>query len=114
MPIGDTEAPTQLFKEQRNAVAILRGNLKCPTVPREESLELLQVPLQPMGLHAEEGAEGDLGNPLQWRLRRARGGAAGVRGALRPLLERLEDVRDSQEEEVSEEELELVTYLDLT
>jgi len=46
--IATSEAPTKLFKEQRDAVAILRGNLKHPTVPREDSLELLQLLRQPM------------------------------------------------------------------
>jgi hypothetical protein len=46
--IAASEAPTQLFKEQRDVVAILRSNLKHPTVPREDSLELLQVLRRPM------------------------------------------------------------------
>jgi hypothetical protein len=45
--IAASEAPMKLFQEQRDLVAILGRNLKHPTVPREDSLELLQVLREP-------------------------------------------------------------------
>jgi len=46
--IAASEAPTKLFKEQRDLIAILGRNLKHPTVPQEDSLGLLQVLREPM------------------------------------------------------------------
>jgi hypothetical protein len=46
--IGASAAPTQLFKEQRNALAILRGNLTHSTVAREYSVELTKIVRRPL------------------------------------------------------------------
>ena len=75
--IGASAAPTQLFKEQRDALAILRGNLNHPTVAREDSVELTKVVRRPLArtlrrelrdmLDAYEGSEdyGTLVSELQ-------------------------------------------------
>ena len=106
-------APTRLFKEQRDVVAILRSNLKHPTVPREDSLELLQILRRPMArtlrrklretleAHADADYE-ELVVELQGFVTRYDLSANGHG-----------ERRDTPEEEIKEEVLELVAYLDL-
>ena len=112
--IAASEAPKKLFKEQRDLVAILGRNLKHPTVPREDSLELLQVLREPMartlrremrGLldaHADSDYEA-LVSELQSFVARYDLVANGREHPHEP----------GEEEEVGEEELDLVAYLDL-
>jgi hypothetical protein len=111
--IAASEAPTKLFKEQRDLVAILGRNLKHPTVPREDSLELLQVLRESMprtlrrelrgvlDAHGDSDYEG-LVSELQ-----------GFVARYDLVADGREDPHESVEEEVREEELEVVAYLDL-
>lgn len=111
-------APTQLFKEQRDALAILRSNLNHPTVAREDSVELTRVMRRPLArtlrrelrdmLEVYEGS-GDYGTLVS---------------GLRSFVERYELDGDvpggvtangsGGEKEIEEEEIELVAYLDLS
>jgi hypothetical protein len=109
--IAASAAPTQLFKEQRDTVAILRGNLKHPTVPREDSLELLQILRQPMARTLRRELRGTLEAHLD--------DYAALVAELQGFVTRYDlsangssDPQDS-ETEIGEEELELVAYLDL-
>lgn len=112
--IAASKAPTQLFKEQRDAIAILRGNLKHPTVPREESLELLQILRQPMArtLRRElrETLEADPNGDYDALV----AGLQGFVARYELSVNGRDDPRDSMEKEVGEEEVELVAYLDLS
>jgi hypothetical protein len=112
--IAASEAPTKLFKEQRDLVAVLGRNLKHPTVPREDSLELLQILREPMARTlrrelrelSDSHTDGDyeaLVSELQGFVARYDLAANGR-----------EDPREPVEEEVGEEEVELVAYLDLS
>jgi hypothetical protein len=111
--IAASEAPTQLFKEQRDAVATLRSNLKHPTVPREDSLVLLQILRQPMARTLRRELKGTLEthaddyNPLVAELQ-------GFVARYDLSANGQGELRDSAEEEIREEELELVAYLDLS
>jgi hypothetical protein len=111
--IAASEAPTKLFKEQRDLVGVLGRNLKHPTVAREDSLRLLRVLREPMARtlrrelrelsnsHADGDYDG-LVAELQGFVARYDLAANGRVGSQGPV-----------EQEVGEEELELVAYLDL-
>lgn len=94
-------------------VAILRRNLKHPTVAREESLELLQTLRQPMARTLRRELKGTLKAHLD-------GDYGALVSELQGFVARYdlsvngqEGPRDSAEEEIGEDELELVAYLDL-
>jgi len=116
--IGASAAPTQLFKEQRDALSILRGNLTHPTVAREDSVELTKIVRRPLArtlrrelrdmLVAYEGSEdyGTLVSELQSFVGRygldgtAPGGPS--------------ENGSGGEQDIEEDEVELVAYLDLS
>lgn len=111
--IAASAAPTQLFKEQRDVVAILRGNLKHPTVAREESLDLLQSLRRPMARTLRRELRGTLEA-------HADGDYEELVAELQGFVTRYDlsangrsDPQDS-EKEIKGEELELVAYLDLS
>jgi hypothetical protein len=111
--IAATEAPTKLFKEQRDLVAILGRNLKHSTVPREDSLELLQVLREPMPRTLRRELRGLLeahvDNDYEALVSELQGFVARYDLA----VDGRENPHESAEEEIREEELELVAYLDL-
>jgi hypothetical protein len=111
--IAATEAPIKLFKEQRDLVAILGRNLKHPTVPREDSLELLQVLREPMPRTLRRELRGLLeahvDNDYEVLVSELQGFVARYDLA----VDGRENPHESAEEEIGEEELELVAYLDL-
>ena len=115
--IGASAAPTQLFKEQRDALAILRRNLKHPTVAREESVELTKIVRRPMArmlrrelkatldAYAESEDYGVLVSELQSFVDRYSLDGDGSSGP---------NENGAGEKEIENEELELVAYLDLS
>lgn len=112
--IATSEAPTKLFKEQQDTVAILRGNLKHPTVPREDSLELLQLLRQPMPRTLRRELKGVLAT-------HANGDYGALVSELHGFVTRYdlstngqEESQNPTDEEVREEDLELIAYLDLS
>ncbi|MEJ7815727.1 MAG: helicase-related protein [Rubrobacter sp.] len=116
--IGASAAPTQLFKEQRDALAILRSNLTHPTVAREDSVELTKIVRRPLArtlrrelrdmLSAYDGSEDyeTLVSELQSFVGRYEldGNAT----------DRPSENGAGVEKEIVEDELELVSYLDLS
>ena len=111
--IAASEAPTKLFKEQRDVIAILRGNLKHPTVPREDSLELLQVLRQPMARTLRRELRRTLETHTEGEYEELVSELQGFVGRYDLAANGQAKLQDSAEEEVREEELELVAYLDL-
>ncbi len=111
--IAASEAPTKLFKEQRDLVAILGRNLKHPTVPREDSLELLQVLREPMPRTLRRELRGLLDTSADGNYEVLVSELQGFVARYDLVADGRGDRYDSAEEEVKEEELELVAYLDL-
>jgi hypothetical protein len=111
--IAASEAPTRLFKEQRDLVAILGRNLKHPTVPREDSLELLQVLREPMARTLRRELRGLLNSHTDGNYEALVSELQGFVARYDLVADGREKPRDFAEEEVSDEELELVAYLDL-
>lgn len=111
--IAASSAPEQLFKEQRDAVATLANNLNHPTVPREDSLHLLQTMRRSMP------------RALRRELREiiaSRSSDTGYEEMISDLWsfvgrydlsENRHKGEEQVEEEIKAEELELVAYLDL-
>ena len=111
--IAASEAPTKLFKEQRDLVAILGRNLKHPTVPHEDSLELLQTLREPMPRTLRRELRGLLDAHADNDYEALVSELASFVARYDLVADGREDLHESAEEEVGEEELELVTYLDL-
>jgi hypothetical protein len=111
--IAATEAPTKLFKEQRDLVAILGRNLKHPTVPREDSLELLQVLREPMARTLRRELKGILEAHTDDHYEALISELQGFVARHDFAVDGRENPHESAEEEIGEEELELVAYLDL-
>jgi hypothetical protein len=111
--IAASEAPTKLFKEQRDLIAILGRNLKHPTVPQEDSLGLLQVLREPMARTLRRELKGVLDSHADSDYEVLISELQGFVTRYDLVADGREDPQESAEEEVGEEELELVAYLDL-
>jgi hypothetical protein len=115
--IGVSAAPTQLFKEQRDALAILRSNLKHPTVAREDSVELTRVVRRPLARTLRRELR-DILNDYE-----GNGDHDGLVTELLSFVGRYglhseasdgATTNGSSKKEITEEELELIAYLDLS